>query len=180
MTQNLLAHAGLAWPVPWLQTLLCALAGLAALLAWTPIADRIATPLFPKPPALGAFRGLQQSTLKLVIGIIVAWVLGGFLEELLLRGVILQAVEAFFGQWVMPGWAATFGIVAAAAVATVLHLYQGPRAAFIITQLSVLFGVQFVASGYNLWAVILAHGLYDTFAFIRFAMGKSRYSREQG
>lgn len=179
MTQNWLATAGLIWPIPWLHTLGFTLAGLSGLLAWTPVADRMATPLFPKPPTLGAFRGLQQSTLKLVIGIIVAWVLGGFLEEMLLRGLVLQVVEAFFAHWVLPGWAATFGIVAAAAVAAVLHLYQGPRAAFIVTQLSVLFGVLFVASGYNLWAVILAHGLYDTVAFVRFAMGKSRYSREQ-
>ena len=47
----------------------------------------------------------------------------------------------------------------------------------IITQLSVLFGVLFVASGYNLWTVILAHGFYDTIAFVRFASGKSRYAK---
>jgi len=35
----------------------------------------------------------------------------------------------------------------------------------------------FVISGHNLWTVILCHGLYDTIAFIRFATGKSRYSK---
>ena len=50
-----------------------------------------------------------------------------------------------------------------------MHLYQGPRATVIVTQLSVMFGVLFVVSGYNLWAVILCHGMYDTVAFIRFA-----------
>jgi len=59
----------------------------------------------------------------------------------------------------------------------VIHLYQGPRAAFIVTQLSVLFGTLFVLAGYNLWAVILCHGLYDTIAFIRFANKQSRYSK---
>ena len=47
----------------------------------------------------------------------------------------------------------------------------------IIVQLSVLFGVLFVASGYDLWAAILCHGLYDTIAFVRFASGKSRYAK---
>jgi hypothetical protein len=46
----------------------------------------------------------------------------------------------------------------------------------IITQLSSLFGLLMVVSGYNLWAVIIGHCLYDTVAFIRFANGKSRYS----
>jgi membrane protease YdiL (CAAX protease family) len=50
------------------------------------------------------------------------------------------------------------------------------RAAIIITQLSILFGVLFVASGFNLWPVILCHGVYDTVAFIRFATKKSKYA----
>jgi len=38
------------------------------------------------------------------------------------------------------------------------------------------FGVLFVVSGYNLWTVMLCHGLYDTIAFVRFANKKSKYS----
>jgi len=68
----------------------------------------------------------------------------------------------------------------AAAGAGLIHLYQGPRAVIIITQLSVLFGLLFVISGYNLWAVVLCHGLYDTIAFIRFANKKSKYSKLDG
>ena len=56
-------------------------------------------------------------------------------------------------------------------------MYQGLRAAIIVAQLSVLFGVLFVVSGHNLWAVMLCHGLYDTIAFIRFANKKSKYSK---
>ncbi|HXX77998.1 MAG TPA: hypothetical protein VEI53_05885 [Ktedonobacteraceae bacterium] len=46
----------------------------------------------------------------------------------------------------------------------------------IITQLSALFDVLFVISGYNLRAVILCHGSYDSIAFIRFANKQSNYS----
>ncbi len=46
----------------------------------------------------------------------------------------------------------------------------------IISQLSALFGILFVISGYNLWAVMLCHGLYDTIAFVRFANKQSKYS----
>jgi membrane protease YdiL (CAAX protease family) len=60
--------------------------------------------------------------------------------------------------------------------AYVIHLYQGPRAAATVAQLSALFGVLFVIDGYNLWAVIFCHGLYDTIAFVRFAAKKSKYS----
>ncbi len=56
------------------------------------------------------------------------------------------------------------------------HFYHGPRAVVIVTQLSVLFGMLLVVSGYNPRAVMLCHGLYDTVAFIGFASKKSKYS----
>jgi hypothetical protein len=102
--------------------------------------------------------------------------LGGFLEELALRGILLQAVKSFASHWNFPVFATAAGIVVAAAAAWVIHLYQGLRAACIIAQLSVLFGVLFAISGYNLWPVILCHGFYDTIAFIRFANKQSKYS----
>jgi CAAX protease family protein len=166
----------LSVPQPWPSTLGFAIGGLVVLLAYSPLADRIATAWIAKPPTLGAFRALQKSRLKLIAGIVIAWVLGGFLEELVLRGIIVRATEAFLAERI-PELAAIFiAICAAAAVAFVLHLYQGVRAAIIVTELSVLFGVLFVVSGYNLWAVILCHGLYDTVAFIRFANKSSKYS----
>jgi hypothetical protein len=58
----------------------------------------------------------------------------------------------------------------------VVHLYQGRRAALIITQLSVLFGTLFVIAGHDLWAVVLCHGFYDSVAFVRFARKKSKFS----
>jgi membrane protease YdiL (CAAX protease family) len=70
-------------------------------------------------------------------------------------------------------------VLTAAAGAFILHLYQGLRAAFIVAQLSVLFGVLYGTAGPSLWPVVLAHGLYDTVAFIRFAGRSSKYSRLQ-
>lgn len=84
---------GLNFPIVWLPTLGFAVTWLALMLAYSPLADRIATRWTGKPPALNAFRGLQQSRLKLILGIVIAWVLGGFLEEIVFRGVILQFLE---------------------------------------------------------------------------------------
>jgi membrane protease YdiL (CAAX protease family) len=108
---------------------------------------------------------------------VVAWLLGGFLEELVFRGVVLRAVELGLAP-LASHWIATSAAVVVAAVgAAIVHWYQGPRATVIIMQLSVLFGVLFVVSGHNLWAAILCHGSYDTIAFVRFASGKSRYAK---
>src|SRR3569832_640336 len=147
------------------------------MLALTPVADWIANRWIDKPPTLEAFRGLQQSRLKLVIGIAIAWVLGAFLEELVFRGVVQQWLEQSLVTTLPPLGATAVAVLVAAIGAGLLHLYQGVRAAVIITQLSVLFGVLFVLSGRNLWSVFLCHGVYDTVAFIRFANKQSKYSQ---
>lgn len=175
---QLLQWVGLGWPVSWLWTTGLAVVWLLLMLAYSPVADAIASRLVAKPPTLTAFKPLQESALKLVLGIVVAWILGGFLEELIARGIILQGVEGLLADSLGRPLASTAAILIAALIAGAAHLYQGRRAVIIITQLSVLFGILFVVSGYNLWSVILCHGLYDTVAFVRFATGKSKYAKQ--
>jgi membrane protease YdiL (CAAX protease family) len=160
----------------WPWTFTYAVVWVALMLAYSPLADRIATRIVATPPTLGAFRAIQESRAKLIAGIAAAWILGGFLEELVFRGIVLKSVELLAWDWVAGPTGIVIAICVAAAGAGVIHLYQGPRAAIVISQLSVLFGVLFVISGYNLWAVMLCHGMYDTIAFIRFANKKSKYS----
>jgi len=171
---------GLGLPDSWPRTIALGAMWTALMFAYSPIADRLATRWFKKPPTLQSFRAIQESLAKLVAGIAVAWILGGFLEELAFRGIVLKSLAVLLGG--SPGGpiATVPAVLAAAAGAGLIHYYQGPRAMVIITQLSILFGVLFVISGYNLWTVIFAHGLYDTIAFIRFARGTSKYSKLDG
>jgi membrane protease YdiL (CAAX protease family) len=93
--------------------------------AYSPVADWIASQFFEKPPTLEAFRAIQESTLKLVAGIVIAWLLGGILEELLFRGIVLQAVEVSLSAAGVGGFVATgLAIVIAAIGAGLCHLYQ--------------------------------------------------------
>jgi membrane protease YdiL (CAAX protease family) len=167
---------GLGVPTSWPVTLGFAVAWLGLMVAYSPLADRLATRLVARPPTLEVFRALQQSRARLLAGLVVAWVLGGVLEELVFRGIVLRSIEVWLGGWHLGPVAAGVAVCVAALGAGILHLYQGPRAAVIVAQLSVLFGVLFVVSGYNLWAVMLCHGFYDTMAFIRFARKRSKYS----
>jgi len=92
----------LSLPQSWTSTLAFAIGGLIVLLAYTPLADMIASYWIETPPTLGAFRGLQQSRAKLILGIVIAWILGGFIEEIALRGIIVRMAEAFLAAR-MPG-----------------------------------------------------------------------------
>lgn len=167
--------AGLNAPGSWLFAVGFALVWLGLMLFYSPVADRLATKLFSKPPTLNAFKVIQGSRSRLAMGIAAAWALSA-LEEIVLRGIILNSIEKQMAPGIGAPAAAVIGIIAAAIVALVAHLYQGPRAAVTVAQLSVLFGALFVFSGYNLWSVIICHGLYDTVAFVMFAGKRSKYS----
>src|SRR5215467_1083631 len=91
--ENALSFPPLPPVTSWPSTIGFAVAGLAVMLAYSPLADRIATWLVRKPPSLGAFRMLQQSKVKLVLGIVVAWILGGFVEEYVFRWIVLRWIE---------------------------------------------------------------------------------------
>ena len=162
--------------LPSASDALLALGWLSLMLAYSPVADLIGRRVVGEPPRLATFRGLQQDWRRFLMGILVAWALGGFLEEIVFRGIVLQWIEALLTP--LLGWIGVVVAVCAAAFgAGVVHLYQGPRGALIVGQLSVLFGVLYVVSGHDIWAVVLCHGLYDTIAFVRFARKESRYSR---
>lgn len=156
-----------------------ALAGLIAALIYSPAADWLAKKAFAAPPNLAAFEPLKDSRTKLVIGIVIAWILGGFIEEIVLRGIVLRETEHAFRGLLGSPFPTVIAIWTAAIAAAILHLYQGRRAALVILQISVIFGAVFIAAHRDLWAAILCHGLYDTNAFIRYANGTSRYSKPQ-
>jgi len=141
---------GLGIPSRPLVTIGLVLVWLALMLAYSPLADSLASRCFAKPPSLQSFRAIQQSTIKLVAGILVAWVLGGILEELAFRGIVLRSIASWLAAGVGVPIAAFVAVGVAAFGAGLIHFYQGSRAVAIIVQLSVLFGALFVISGYNL------------------------------
>jgi len=171
------AQVGLTGSRPLPLTVAAAALWCGLMLLLSPLTDRIAGRVFEDTPRLDVFRPIQESRAKLVLGIAAAWVLGGFFEELVFRGLLLSAVRGGLGAWLPDTAAVLLAIVTAAFGAGIVHLYQGRRAALIITQLSILFGLLYVVSGEDLRAVVVCHGLYDTVAFIRFATGRSRYAR---
>jgi membrane protease YdiL (CAAX protease family) len=96
------------------------------MLAYSPLADRLASRWFAKPPTLQSFGAIQQSIVKLVAGILVAWVLGGVLEELVFRGIVLRSIELWLAAWSGVPIAAALAVWVAALGAGLIHFYQGP------------------------------------------------------
>lgn len=119
-------------------------------------------------PDVSAFASLVGDTSQLLFWLAMSWTLAAFMEEMVFRGWLTTRIAELLR--VSPrGWIAA--VVVSSALFGVVHLYQGP-AGVISTGLSgLVFGAVYLATGRNLWAPILAHGLADTAGFLMIYFG---------
>ena len=126
------------------------------------------TKLFNQGPDLHELQRLVGNTEILILGIIVAWVLAAFGEELVYRGYLTNRAAEIFG-------ASKSAWITAAILVTLLfgfaHFPQGPTGVTEnIIDGGILAAVYF-ATGRNLWAPIIAHGLTDTIDIVLIYLG---------
>lgn len=112
----------------------------------------------PGPVFLGYIRG---NTVAFVGWIAIAWSVGGFAEELLFRGFLIDRASAAFGS----GWLAGAGAVSLqAALFGLMHLHQGSLGLVFSATMAVIYGVVYLSCGRNLWPLILVHGAWNSVA----------------
>jgi len=127
------------------------------------------TKLLNKGPDLHELHRLVGNTMLLIIGIVLAWILAAFGEETVWRGYFMNRVAEIFGR-------ATSAWIAGAILATCLfglaHFPQGPTGVIEnIIDGAILAGLYF-ATGRNLWAPIIAHGIQDTVDVLLIYLGQ--------
>ena len=91
--------------------------------------------------------------------IVLTWSVGAFVEELLFRGFLLNTIARVVGRG---GVGFAVGVVAQAALFATLHLYQGTFGFVTAGLFALLFGVAYLATGRNLWPLIVAHGTWNS------------------
>ena len=155
-----LADIGLKSPEHWWRTLAIGLVIAAVVFVSMYVSEKAG---FRRD--LTRFKMVQGNLGLTVYGVFYALVGAGFYEEFLFRGFLMQGVAMLFGggrgAWIAAnvGQAALFGAA---------HAYQNPLGMAITGTLGALLGFLVLASGRNLWPVIIGHGLYDASRFVLF------------
>ena len=126
------------------------------------------TKLLNKGPDLHELQRLIGNTKLLILGIVLAWILAAFGEETVWRGYLLNRFGEIFGR-------STIGWSIAAVLVTLLfglaHFPQGPTGVIEnIIDGAIIAGLYF-ATGRNLWAPIIAHGIQDTIDVLLIYLG---------
>jgi CAAX protease family protein len=155
-----LADVGLKRPASWMRTVMIGI-GLAAVVF-------IAMYLSEKAGFrrdLSKFKDVQGNLELAVLGVFYALIGAGFYEEFMFRGFLMQGLAMFFGAC-RGAWIAA--CVVQGALFGAAHAYQNPLGIAITGTLGVLMGLLVLASGRNLWLVIIGHGLFDASRFVLF------------
>lgn len=117
------------------------------------------TKLFNRAPDLHSLHRLVGNTKLLVLGIVLSWVLAAFGEESVYRGYLTNRAAETFG-------ASKNAWIAAAILITLLfgfsHFHQGPTGVTENIIDGAILAALYFATGRNLWAPIIAHGIQDT------------------
>lgn len=164
------SDVGLSRPANWRRTLVIGIVcgiGMGALEVFftEPVLIRL-TGKVPDLSALGALQGNWKMMLLLIAGM---WPLAAFGEEMVYRGYLMNRVAGRFGN---PRVAWTISLVTISILFGTAHIDQGITGQVENMVNGLLLGVIFLASGCNLWAAIITHGVTDTIGIVLLFLGK--------
>jgi membrane protease YdiL (CAAX protease family) len=155
-----LADIGLKQPASWMRAFMIGI-GFAAIVF-------IAMYLSEKAGFrrdLSKFKDVQGNFELMLFGVFYAFIGAGFYEEFMFRGFLMQGLAmlsgASRGAWIV-------ACIIQGALFGAAHAYQNPLGIAITGTLGVLMGLLVLASGRNLWPVIIGHGLFDASRFVLF------------
>ena len=160
---------GLHRPGSWLRVLgLGALIGLTYQLIEFWLIDPLVVWLSRQPMDLSQFDSVRGSMPNLVAYIILVWLLGAFLEEMIYRGYVMNRFADLFGDK-RAGWITA--VLASSALFAIGHINMGLPSVLENFVFAVVFAGLYLGARRNLWLPIIAHGFYNTLGLVLIYLG---------
>ena len=155
----------------WFRTVLISL-GVALAILGTIV--MIINPIMKAFPDLGSqdlssFDYLSGSLPNLIIQLLNIWITAAFLEEFMFRGYLMKRIVDLQGKETKIAW--VIALVGSAVIFGLVHSQQGAGGMFKVGAIALVFGLSYLATGRNLWPLILAHGLIDTIDMVQHFFG---------
>ena len=117
----------------------------------------------------GRFDNLPGNLPVFIFWLAIAWVVGGFVEEMLFRGVLFSRFEQLLAKVPL---AAIMAVLLQAALFGQQHYYYQGAAGWIATgAIAAVSAALYIAFKRNLWPLILSHGLSNTIGLTLLYLG---------
>ncbi|HKL62954.1 MAG TPA: type II CAAX endopeptidase family protein [Woeseiaceae bacterium] len=151
---------GLRAPSSWPRLLATTAAyGTGLQLLFAAVIEPLLTRWTGTPIDMSAFEAIRGNPGVYLLVLALGWAVGGFLEELTLRGFVVGRLRWLLGS----GPAATgFAVLLSATAFGIAHTYQGVTGVLSTGLAGLAFGAVFVRHGFNLWYPVFTHGFMNT------------------
>lgn len=144
----------------WTPTILLAiLLGAAIALVATSLIDPVAENLTGEPHDISIVDGIRGNAGAWVRWLLIVWLFVAALEELVFRGYLMTELAKILPLNI---WGQAANLLITSIIFGLAHAYQGPSGALSASLIGALIGIVFLGSEFNLWLVILIHGIIDT------------------
>ncbi len=162
---------GMARPKSLFRTILLGFGTAATALVMILVLTTIATNLPGSEVAkadMSRFNPLEGNLPLLITSVVLAWTAVAFGEEMMYRAFLINQLGTLL-QSNRLRW--TLSLIFSSILFGLIHFYQGPLGIVLTGLTGLLFGLIYLKSSRNLWAVIIAHGLMNTFTFVLLFLG---------
>ena len=113
------------------------------------------------------FELIQNNFLTYTSYLIIGWLLGGLMEEVLFRGFLLTRIQTLIGGKV----GEVVAVITTSVFFGFLHAYQGITGQILIGFMGLVLGGFFILNNKNIWLNVLMHGFINTISLTALYLG---------
>ncbi|MEQ8360552.1 MAG: type II CAAX endopeptidase family protein [Cytophagales bacterium] len=147
-------------PKNWISLILITLVfGIILELGFQSIVEPVIEKAWGSNLDLSNLEGIKGDPLNYILLLSIGWLVGGFLEEVLFRGFLLDRISQLFNNRKLGN---ILAILITSTVFGLAHMYQGYPGVIATGLISVILGVVYVNSKKVLWYSIFIHGFNNT------------------
>ena len=124
------------------------------------------------PIDISSLDGIRGNFISYLIFILFMWLIAGFGEEFVYRGLLVQRLGTLLGNSHASFWIA---VLCSSVLFGLAHKYQGISGMITTGIVGFMIGSIYVRSQYRLWLTILTHGIYDSILITLIYLDKDQY-----
>jgi membrane protease YdiL (CAAX protease family) len=117
---------------------------------------------------ISRFNPLESNLPLLITSVVLAWTAVAFGEEMMYRAFLINQLGILFQskrlRWIL-------SLIFSSIFFGLVHFYEGSLGIVLNGLTGLLFGLIYLKSSRNLWAVIIGRGLMNTFTFVLLFLG---------
>lgn len=150
---------GFKKPKSWWQPILVTILTLISLVLFS----RYIQPLIGGEPSIAHLMVVKQNLPLLILALVLVWITAAFLQELVFRAFLIEALDFILGR---NGWSIWIALIISSLIFGLIQGWQGLSGVLASACIGFIFGTAYILNGKRIWPLIIVHGIADTMSLV--------------